>query len=70
MEYMTAKEAAEQWGITVRQVQSNCESGRVEGAIRMGYMWLIRKDAPKPIDGRTKAGKQQKAQKQEGGATT
>jgi hypothetical protein len=67
MEYMTAKEAAEKWGITVRQVQSGCESGRVEGAIRMGYMWLIRKDSPKPADGRTKAAKQRKQLTESGG---
>ena len=60
MDYMTTKDAAALWGITVRQVQSGCESGRIEGALRMGHMWLIRKDAPKPTDGRTKAAKQSK----------
>jgi hypothetical protein len=63
MEYMTAKEAAEKWGVTVRQVQSGCESGRVEGSIRVGYMWLISKETQKPIDGRTKAAKLRKKQK-------
>ena len=58
MEYMTTKEAAEKWNITVRQVQSGCESGRIVGAVRMGHMWLIHKDAEKPIDGRTKAARQ------------
>ena len=67
MDYMTVKDAAEKWGITVRQVQSHCESGRVEGAVRMGYMWLISKDAPKPIDGRTKAAKLRKNQPKNGG---
>lgn len=66
MEYMTAKEAAEKWGITVRQIQSGCEHGRIEGAIRMGYMWLIPKDSPKPIDGRTKAAKLRKIKAQGG----
>ena len=60
MEYMTAKEAAEKWGISERQVQYNCEKGRVENAIRVGHMWLIHEDAPKPVDGRTKAAKQRK----------
>ena len=64
MEYMTAKEAAEKWGITVRQVQYGCENGSVESAIRTGHMWLIRKDAPKPVDGRTKAAKSRKKQTQ------
>ena len=60
MDYMTTKEAAEKWNTTVRQIQSGCESGRIEGAIRMGHMWLIRKDTEKPVDGRTKAAKQRK----------
>ena len=67
MEYMTTKEAAEKWGITVRQVQYNCENRSVESAIRTGHMWLIHKDAPKPIDGRTKAAKQIKQQPHNGG---
>ncbi len=58
MDYMTTKDAAALWEITVRQVQAGCESGRIEGALRMGHMWLIRKDAPKPVDGRTKVAKQ------------
>jgi hypothetical protein len=59
---MTTKEAADLWGITVRQVQSHCDAGRVDTAVRMGHMWLIRKDTPKPADGRTKAVKQSKKQ--------
>ncbi|MDR3288624.1 MAG: helix-turn-helix domain-containing protein [Peptococcaceae bacterium] len=58
MDYMTTKEAANRWGITIRQVQSQCEGGRVDGAVRLGHMWLIRKDAPKPMDGRTKAARE------------
>ena len=57
MEYMTTKQAAEKWNMSVRQVQFACEGGRVESAIRAGHIWLINNDAPKPIDGRTKAAK-------------
>lgn len=60
MEYIAVKEVAKKWGATVHQVQSGCESGRVEGVVCMGYMWLISKNAPKPIDGRTKAARQKK----------
>ena len=67
MEYITTKEAAEKWGITIRQIQSGCESGRIKNTIRVGNMWLIHKDTPKPIDGRTKAAKQIKKQAQNGG---
>ena len=61
MEYMTTKKAAEKWNMSVRQVQFACEGGRVESAIRAGHIWLINKNAPKPIDGRTKAAKQEKS---------
>jgi len=58
IEHMTTKEAAEKWDMSLRQVQSACEGGRIESAIRIGHMWLIHKDAEKPIDGRTKAARQ------------
>jgi hypothetical protein len=57
---MTAKEAAELWGISQRRVQVLCDSGRVSGAELLGNdMWVIPKETPKPLDGRTKAAKQQ-----------
>ena len=30
MEYMTIKEAAEKWGLSVRRVQAICNEGKVE----------------------------------------
>ena len=60
MDWMTVKEAAELWEITPRRVQILCDSGQVEGAQRLGYMWVIPKGTPKPIDGRTKAAKEKK----------
>ena len=32
MEYITVREAAQKWGISVRLVQRHCAEGRVEGA--------------------------------------
>ena len=58
MEYMSAPEAAEKWGISERRVQKLCEGNRIPGVSKLGYMWLIPKDAEKPIDGRTKQGKE------------
>lgn len=46
--FMTTKEAAEKWGITVRQVQNHCKSGRIKGVQRVGTNYLIPIDAPKP----------------------
>jgi len=53
LNYLTAKEISEIWGITPRRVAFLCENGRVPGAERKGYVWLIPADSPKPIDGRT-----------------
>ena len=58
MDYMTLKEAAEKWGVTPRRVNYYCAGGRIPGAVKMAGVWLIRKNAEKPIDGRTKQGKE------------
>jgi hypothetical protein len=58
LDWMTAQEAGEQWGITTRRVQVLCMSGRVTGATRLGKVWIIPKSTPKPTDGRTKAAMQ------------
>lgn len=54
MEYMTAKDAAEKWGISERRVQVLCEQGRIEKIARLGKSWAIPKDAKKPLDARRK----------------
>jgi len=54
MEYMTAKEAAQKWNITVCRVQVLCAQGRIQGAMRLGNIWAIPKDAKKPNDARSK----------------
>lgn len=59
MDLMTAKEASEKWGITVRRVQVLCDNGKITSATKLGNMWVMPKDTPKPVDGRTKAVKQQ-----------
>lgn len=60
MEYMSAPQAAEKWGISERRVQKLCEDNRIPGVTKLGYMWLIPKTAEKPIDGRTKQAKKLK----------
>ena len=57
MDYMTLKEAAEKWGVTPRRVNHYCDAGRIPGAVKMAGVWLIPKNAEKPIDGRTKQGR-------------
>ena len=46
--YITVQEAAEKWGITSRQVQILCKSGRIKNATRMSRIWIIPESAEKP----------------------
>ena len=57
MEYMTVKEAGARWGVTSRMATYYCVTGRIEGATKIGNLWLIPKDAEKPADGRRKENK-------------
>ena len=58
MDYMTLKEASEKWGVSSRQINYYSTDGRIPGAVKMAGVWLIPKTAEKPIDGRTKQGKE------------
>jgi hypothetical protein len=57
MDYMTAQQAAEKWGISLRWVQTYLKNDRIEGAIRFGHAWMIPKNGKKPSDARVKTGK-------------
>lgn len=52
MDYISAKEAAEKWGITVRWVQQCCKDGLIPGAGRLGNSWIIPANALKPNAGK------------------
>ena len=54
MNYKMQKE----WNVTPRQVNYLCSGGRIPGAVKMATIWLIPKNTEKPIDGRTKQGKE------------
>ena len=55
--YITSQEAADKWGITVRQVQILCKDQRIAGSERMGKIWVIPEDAPKPTRNKAKTAK-------------
>ena len=57
MDYIGIEEAAKNWGLSKRFVQVLCANGRIEGATRLGRAWMIPRDAVKPPDGRTRAGR-------------
>lgn len=52
MEYMTTREAEEKWNISERRIRQLLGEGRIEGAVKLGGIWNIPKDAIKPIDKR------------------
>ena len=53
--FMTAKQAAEKWGISDRRVRVLCSDGKIPGAYQEGRGWKIPIDADKPADGRYKS---------------
>ncbi|MCR5825134.1 MAG: ATP-binding protein [Oscillospiraceae bacterium] len=52
---MSAKDAAERWGLTERRVTALCKAGRIAGAVMEKHVWRIPADAERPADARTKA---------------
>jgi hypothetical protein len=57
MEYLKIEQIAKNWDVSVRRVQLLCADGKIEGAVRFGRAWMIPKNAKKPVDGRTRAGR-------------
>lgn len=60
MKYLSIKETAEKWGISVRRVQVLCAQGRIDGVIRIGSTWGIPEIAKKPKDARIRSGRYMK----------
>ena len=54
MEYISAAEAVEKWGVSLRQVQRLLAESRIPGAKKYGRSWMIPADAEKPVDPRRK----------------
>lgn len=57
MEYITIKEAASMWELSVRRIQTLCIEDKIAGAIRFGGVWAIPEGTKRPIDHRIKSGK-------------
>ena len=64
-DYLTIKEVAEKWNLTVRRVQKMCSDGLIPGVKRFGRAWAIPKDAEKPVDGRVTTGEYRNWRKKE-----
>lgn len=52
MGVMSAKDAADKWGISQRRVAVLCSEKRIKNAKMLGNMWIIPENAQKPIDAR------------------
>ena len=57
MSYLSIRQTAEKWGITGRRVQRLCSEGRIPGATKVGYYWVVPSNAAKPKDERIKSGR-------------
>lgn len=53
MDYMSAREAADKWGISQRRVAVLCSENRIANATMIGNMWIIPTTAGKPVDARS-----------------
>lgn len=54
--YLTVREIAEKWDMSIRNVQNLCRAGKIEGVTKFGQAWVIPDDAEKPLDGRVITG--------------
>lgn len=63
MDYMTVLEASEKWNLSARRIQTLCNEGKVDGAIKFGREWAIPKENEKPVDARIRSGKYIKSRK-------
>jgi len=63
MDYITIKEAAEKWNLSVRRVQDICKEEKIPGIKKFGHAWAIPDDAERPEDHRIKSGKYVKSDK-------
>lgn len=53
MKFMSAREAADKWGISQRRVAILCSENRIAEATMVGNMWIIPTVAEKPTDARS-----------------
>lgn len=53
MNYLTAKDLSEKWGISERRIIKLCQDKRVCGAVKEGRIWKIPENTKKPSDQRS-----------------
>ncbi len=55
--FMTLKEAACKFEISERRLNTLCLDGRIDGAVKVGNLWLVPDTMKKPEDRRIRSGK-------------
>jgi len=55
--YVTVSEIAKRWEVKTRTIQMMCLKGKIQGAEKIGNMWMIPIDAERLVDERIKSGK-------------
>ena len=55
--YITVSEIAKRWKVNPRAIQVMCLKGKIQGAEKIGNMWMIPTETERPVDKRVKAGK-------------
>ena len=56
MEYLSVAQTSTKWGISTGRIQSLCDEDRIDGAMRIGAVWEIPKNAEKPKDAQISSG--------------
>lgn len=49
-DYMSIPEAAVLWKTVPEVLRQECETNRIQGAVRFGYRWMIPADAKCPLN--------------------
>ena len=56
MEFISAREAADKWGISQGSVLVLCTENRIRNASKVGDAWFIPAATQKPVDAKTNCG--------------
>ena len=50
MKYIDIREASLRWGISDRRIRLLCSEGRIDGAIKLGWSWILPDETLKRLE--------------------
>jgi|GEM_PF-636523 hypothetical protein len=56
MNYISLKELADKWDISIKYLQTLARTGMLEGAIKKDHRWFVPEDIRRPVDHRVRTG--------------